>query len=58
MPKIDPQPGVEYWLNVSFALKHETAWAPMGHEIAWDQFALPVYRPKAGLRSQAVNGRA
>jgi beta-galactosidase len=47
MPKIDAQPGVEYWLNFSFALKHETAWAPLGHEIAWDQFALPVSKPKA-----------
>ncbi len=24
MPKIDPRPGVEYWLNVSFTLKAET----------------------------------
>lgn len=42
LPKIDPKPGVEYWLNVSFSLKSDTAWAPRGHEIAWDQFALPV----------------
>ncbi len=47
MPKIDAQPGVEYWLNVSFALKHETPWAPMGHEIGWDQFKLPLSKPKA-----------
>ncbi len=47
MPKIDAQPGVEYWLNISFALKHDTSWAPMGHEIGWDQFKLPVSKPKA-----------
>ena len=47
MPKIDAQPGVEYWLNISFTLKHETSWAPLGHEIAWDQFALPVSKAKA-----------
>ena len=47
LPKIDVQPGVEYWLNVSFALKHETPWAPVGHEIGWDQFKLPVSKPKA-----------
>ena len=46
MPKIDAQPGVEYWLNISFALKHQTAWAPAGHEIAWDQFKLPFSQPK------------
>ena len=47
LPKIEPQPGVEYFLNVSFTLKHETAWAPLGHEIAWDQFALPWTSAKA-----------
>jgi beta-galactosidase len=47
MPNIDAKPGVEYWLNISFALKHETAWAPLGHEIAWDQFALPISTEKA-----------
>jgi beta-galactosidase len=41
MPKLEEKPGTEYWLNVSFKLKHETSWAPLGHEIAWDQFALP-----------------
>ncbi len=41
LPKLDKVPGVEYWLNVSFALKEAKPWAPLGHEIAWDQFALP-----------------
>jgi len=54
MPKIDPQPGAEYWLNVSFVQKNDTLWAPKGHEIAWDQFKLPVsaaapaFSPKGG----------
>jgi beta-galactosidase len=47
LPKIQPAPGVEYWLNVSFTLKQETRWAPLGHEIAWDQFALPMSKAKA-----------
>ncbi|HWD00391.1 MAG TPA: glycoside hydrolase family 2 TIM barrel-domain containing protein [Candidatus Sulfopaludibacter sp.] len=42
LPKLDAQPGVEYWLNVSFTLKHAADWAPLGHEVAWDQFRLPV----------------
>jgi beta-galactosidase len=41
LPKVDAKPGVEYWLNISFALKADTPWAAKGHEIAWDQFALP-----------------
>jgi len=39
---ITPEPGGEYWLNVRFVLKNATAWAPRGHEIAWEQFALPL----------------
>jgi beta-galactosidase len=42
LPRINAAPGVEYWLNVSFVLKNDTLWAAKGHEIAWDQFALPV----------------
>ena len=42
LPKFEPTPGVEYWLNVSFTLKQAASWAPLGHEIAWDQFALPM----------------
>jgi len=34
LPKLQPKPRVEYFLNVSYANK--------GHEIAWDQFKLPV----------------
>ncbi|MBS1872777.1 MAG: DUF4981 domain-containing protein [Acidobacteria bacterium] len=51
LPPIAREPGVEHWLNISFALKSDASWAPKGHEIAWDQFALPsnsdapVFRP-------------
>jgi beta-galactosidase len=38
---ITPQPGVEYFLEVSFALRESTPWASAGHEIAWEQFKLP-----------------
>ena len=43
MPKIDRKPGVEYHLNVSYALKSDQSWAKKGHEIAWDQ--LPLAAP-------------
>ncbi len=39
------EPGVEYFLNLSFVLKDEQPWAPAGHEIAWEQFKLPVEKP-------------
>ncbi|HXS68129.1 MAG TPA: glycoside hydrolase family 2 TIM barrel-domain containing protein [Candidatus Polarisedimenticolia bacterium] len=36
-----PQPGVEYFLEFVFTLKHDAPWASAGHEIAWDEFKLP-----------------
>jgi beta-galactosidase len=39
---IEAKPGVEYWLDVVFRLKTDTPWASAGHEIAWEQFSLPV----------------
>jgi len=45
LPKIEPKPGVEYWLDLSFRLKAATPWAPAGHEVGWEQFRLPVSVP-------------
>ncbi|MHB9031516.1 MAG: beta-galactosidase, LacZ type [Anaerolineae bacterium] len=42
-----PQPGESYWLRLSFSLRQETTWAPAGHEVAWEQFVLPVSAPAA-----------
>jgi beta-galactosidase len=36
------RPGVEYWLMVSYGLASAKPWAPKGHVLAWNQFALPV----------------
>ncbi len=55
IPEIDPEPGMEYWLNLSFVLKNRTPWAEKGHEIAWEQYKLPVYAP--GLKAPAVENR-
>jgi beta-galactosidase len=45
-PPITPQPGVEYWLDLSFTLREASVWAEAGHEIAWGQFRLPFAAPK------------
>lgn len=44
-----PEPGVECWLLVSFTLPQAMAWAPKGHEVAWEQFKLPVSAPAPAL---------
>ena len=46
LPALRPEPGVEYWLNLSFVTRAETPWAPKAHEIAWEQWKLPVEAPK------------
>ncbi|MHB1294475.1 MAG: beta-galactosidase, LacZ type [Anaerolineae bacterium] len=42
-PKLTP--GTECWLLVRFALTESTLWAESGHEVAWEQFLLPVDAP-------------
>ncbi len=32
----------DYWLNISYRLKQDTPWAKCGHEIAFEQFLLPL----------------
>jgi beta-galactosidase len=39
-----PQPGVEYFLNLSLKQKESARAIPAGHEVASAQFALPGYR--------------
>ena len=34
--------GAEYFLNLSVQLKEDTLWAKAGHEVAYEQFALPA----------------
>ncbi len=38
----NPKRGAEYLLNVTFMLACDTSWAHGGHEVAWEQFILPV----------------
>ena len=50
----DPVPGVEYWLEVRFVLATDTAWAERGHEVAWEQFKLPLRVPRPTLPVDAM----
>lgn len=45
LPSFHPEPGVEYFAEISFKLASSTSWAPAGHEVAWEQFRLPVSTP-------------
>ena len=48
------EPGVEYWLTVRFSLAEETAWAPAGHVVAWDQMQLPWSAPAPKIDVSAL----
>ena len=43
----------DYWLNLSFTLRRDTAWAPRGHEVAWAQFELPAAKAVVAARPAA-----
>lgn len=45
LKSVKPQPGCEYFLEISFRLKSKTLWADAGHEVAWEQFSLPWTTP-------------
>jgi beta-galactosidase len=49
IPFVRPElePGVEYWLTLSFRLAEGTLWAEKGHEVAWEQLAVPFDVPPA-----------
>ena len=38
--------GVEYWLLLRFTLAEDTLWAAKGHEVAWEQLAVPYIVPQ------------
>ncbi|MFC2119165.1 glycoside hydrolase family 2 TIM barrel-domain containing protein [Bacteroidota bacterium] len=40
-----PEPGVEYFLNLKVLNTEKSLYMPRGHEVAYDQFKLPVYQP-------------
>lgn len=46
-----PESHVETWLTVSLRLKADTAWAEVGHEVAWIQHQIP-YPVRKGLSIQ------
>ncbi|HDQ46190.1 MAG TPA: DUF4981 domain-containing protein [bacterium] len=50
----DPAPGSEYVLDLSLRLRADAAWAEAGHEIAWEQFILPVKAEKQTVKPESL----
>ncbi|MDR0405682.1 MAG: DUF4981 domain-containing protein, partial [Clostridiales bacterium] len=49
-----PREGAEYLLNFSFRLKNDTLWAKSGHEVAYEQIALPTAAKKTAAPIAAM----
>ena len=51
-PKL--QPGVKYYMTISFVLNRDLNWAKAGHETAWEQFALPFFKGANEVEWKAI----
>ena len=54
LPPVVAEPGVEYWLDLVFTLKADTAWAKAGHVLARQQLALPPGKPAPPLATASL----
>jgi beta-galactosidase len=54
LPALPPEPGVEYWLDVTFALNADTPWAKKGHVLAREQLRLPLDKAAPALATGAL----
>jgi len=45
VPVFEPEPGVEYFLTLSWRTTRATPLVPEGHEVAWDQLKMPFSKP-------------
>jgi beta-galactosidase len=52
LPRIQPEPGAEYFLRLSFSLREATSLLASGHEVAWEQFKLPVFKSALQMEIQ------
>jgi beta-galactosidase len=54
LPHVDPEPGVEYFLSLSFRTREKTPLVSAGYEVAWEQFPLPFYVPASEVDLRRV----
>ncbi|MGI9204802.1 MAG: glycoside hydrolase family 2 TIM barrel-domain containing protein, partial [Woeseiaceae bacterium] len=49
LPALEPTPGAEYFLNVTFRTAEDSELISAGHIVAWDQFKMPVDHPRTAV---------
>ncbi|MFP6640519.1 MAG: beta-galactosidase domain 4-containing protein, partial [Myxococcota bacterium] len=50
LPRLDWHPGEERHLTLQCVTARETAWAPQGHPVAWEQFELPAPKRRSARK--------
>ena len=55
VPRINPKPGKEYFLDFHVKTREAAELVPAGHTIAREQFLLPFYAPKAAYKNKKKN---
>ena len=67
LPEFQPEPGVEYFLMIKAVTNQKKSLVQKGHEVAWDQFKLPIYKaaekidisksPKLKLKNEDITAQ-
>ncbi|MFC2158570.1 glycoside hydrolase family 2 TIM barrel-domain containing protein [Acidobacteriota bacterium] len=52
----EPKPGTEYFLNLSIRLKADYSLLKAGHEVAFEQFPLPLFKEAVPLSEASLPG--
>ena len=53
LPRFEAKPGEERILTLEATTARDQEWAPRGHAIAWEQFALPTPRARKAAKSRS-----
>lgn len=54
LPEIKPEPGVEYFLKITFNTREQQGVVPAGHEAGWEQYKLTAYRAVEPVDTQTL----
>lgn len=55
IPEIKTTPGAEYFIRFVSVTNKETFAVPAGHETAWDQYKLPIYKESSEIKKASLS---
>ena len=55
VPSIQPEPGIEYFLDLRFLMAQTDNLLPEGYEIAWEQFRMPIDSPEMEVEIDRIS---